>query len=322
MSECPTQTMRLRGSKVLLQLLKLMIVLVLLRSVIRAVVMVTLSTMRNYNSYTIQVWKSHLHCTTKDLELLRNHNILSYPKALSEESKCPKSTWLEEMYEVKAIQNKGRSNADLLGISIGCNTGMDAIGTSRMMSQNPLFSKQQWLSAMENVTQKSLMAVCRSKISRRKGHHADLDEITIDTKTSMKQIEFHCIEPMASTFHALNTSNLKLGLNQHGFHVHRYVMSDTPGSAYFPIGGAGVENMSAFMCLTPTQTSNSVTSPANTAINTTTTTTIMPTINCERLERRTLDDFMAKVVDKRDDSNNHCRSVFAKSRFCLLLCWY
>jgi hypothetical protein len=262
-----TQATRMRRSKELLLLTKFMILLIILCIVIWIVRSDNI--MMHYETYTVNFTKHNLNCSTMDLQLLDN---LTNPLHIAADSRCPKTTWLKEMYEVEAIQNKGRGNTDLLGISIGCNTGVDAIGTSRMMSQNPFFSKQQWLYAMENATQTSLMAVCRSIESQQKGDHADLDDIAIDTNMSMKQIEFHCIEPMASTFQALNISNLKLGLNQHSFHVHQCVMSDTPGSAYFPIGGAGVENMGAFMC--PTETSSPTSAPtmaANTTDNGTTT---------------------------------------------------
>jgi hypothetical protein len=176
----------------------------------------------------------NLTCSDHDINLLTKHSILSSDVRLSEESQCPQTLWLDEMLQTSF--NTHDNTRIPIGISVGCNTGMDAIGSARSLSKNRLFSKSKWLSQIENASQSDLIAKCRSRKSKKQGFHADFGEIDLHPETIPKPIEFHCIEPIDTTFRALQQSSTRLGLVNHGFHIHQYVISNSSGSITFPRG--------------------------------------------------------------------------------------
>jgi hypothetical protein len=65
-------------------------------------------------------------------------------------TKCPETTWLEEYFRDKVPQKQedGKINRLFLGVSVGRNTGMDAINTFRMGSNSERFSKEALVQSM------------------------------------------------------------------------------------------------------------------------------------------------------------------------------
>jgi FkbM family methyltransferase len=167
----------------------------------------------------------------------------------------------------------------LTGISVGCNSGMDAIGSSRALSRNPIFSKSTWLSSIEKASQRSIIAVCRTEKTKEEGLHADLGEVELNSSFLPTSIEFHCIEPLATTFDTLQKSTIELGLAKHGFHIHRYVISNSTGSVPFPKGRVGKESYGVPSCQ-QNNTDNQVS-------------------ECEYVTMLTLDSFVSKHVHNK-----------------------
>jgi FkbM family methyltransferase len=183
-------------------------------------------------------------CSLSEISALRNLSIIHQSSVLAEESRCPRASWLTDMFPLGSQME----NASLTGISVGCNTGIDAIGLSRLLSHNVNFSKSTWLSAMERISRRRLIAACRSLQTMRYGLHADLDEIFLPNEVIKRPITFHCIEPMASTNLALVRAANVLGLTEIGFEVHKYVISDSTGTVSFPRGKSGTEYLGAYAC--------------------------------------------------------------------------
>jgi FkbM family methyltransferase len=218
--------------------------------------------------------RKDLTCSQRHVELLNKNYLLSDGDFLSAESQCPQALWLHEILSLDMKQ----TNRTPTGISVGCNTGMDAMGTSRALSHNPIFSKAVWLSLMENSSKTDLIAVCRTDKAVDEGLHADVDDMTLNPQSLPKHIEYHCIEPVTTTFQALQESSEKLRLANHGFHIHRYVVSNSSGFVLFPKGSAGVENLGVSDCSEE----------------------IDETGSCENVTMLTLDSFVAKHVQSKN----------------------
>ena len=185
-------------------------------------------------------------CNDTELELLKRNRFLRGGAAiLSFESRCPRSTWLDDMLRLDYEDSKHSR----LSVTVGCNKAIDAIGTARSLSHNPVFDKPVWGKTMENFTKQTMSAVCFPKQKWRKAGYAfDPKQLELSNTMTMVPLEFHCIEPIPSTFQGIQRSIKYLGLHQHGFQAHQYVMSNSSGSVPFPVGEAGIEHLSANMC--------------------------------------------------------------------------
>jgi FkbM family methyltransferase len=210
-----------------------------------------------------------LSCSNQQLDRLKKHFLLFNARVLSKESKCPQSLWLDDILAL-GMEAKSRT---LTGISVGCNSAMDAIGSSRALSRNPIFSKSTWLSSIEKVSTRKIIAACRTAKTKEEGLHADLDEVELNSSSLPMRIEFHCIEPLAATFDTIQKSSKELGLAKHGFHIHRYVISNSTGSVPFPKGKVGKESFGVPSC------------QQNTSDN--------PVGECEYVTMLTLDSFVS-----------------------------
>lgn len=236
-------------------------------------------------------------CTTEQLTLLRSNLFLQQPETLSLESRCPSTKWLAQMLELDNTQGRR-----VVGVNVGCNKAVDAIGMARQMGQNPIFNKRSWVKMMQNITNVKMRMMCAvwggaNKKRRRVQRLVDYSQVdlsaTASNSTTIKapSLEYHCIEPMPSTNRVLKQSADILGLQEHGFHVHQYVISNTSGTGLFPNSDAGTENMSAESC------GASEVEKAS--------------LNCEEVPMLTLDDFAAKHLDKTDNNSQRNLDVLS-----------
>jgi FkbM family methyltransferase len=218
-------------------------------------------------------------CSEEEVKLLRGNQYLQQPELLSIESRCPSSKWLERMLDIDSKHHR-------IGVNVGCNKAVDAIGMARQMSRNPLFHKRPWVKTMQNITHvkvKMMCAVWGGQSKKRKRIQKLVDYSQVDLtgdQNNTQSMEYHCIEPMPSTHQVLQQSAKLLGLSDCGFHIHPYVISNTSGTALFPNSDAGTENMSAGSC-SSNQTDD--------------------LLNCQKVPMLTLDDFAAKHLDQNDD---------------------
>jgi FkbM family methyltransferase len=107
-------------------------------------------------------------------------------------------------------------------------------------------------------------------------------DLTADQNNAIHSMEYHCIEPMPNTNHILQQSAQILGLSDHGFHIHPYVISNTTGTALFPNKDAGTENMSAGSCSSSSNQTDNL-------------------LNCQKVPMLTLDDFATKHLNTNDE---------------------
>ena len=176
-------------------------------------------------------------CDEVELQRIKASPFLATPDALHAESKCPDSLWLNDM--INLDYTFSNSDTKRLLLSVGCNTALDIVRTAHDISHNPIFNAQTWKETMQNVTSRFIRPICPSAPQR---------NITSDDAPKTLPIEIHCIEPIDSTINAIQETTKRLGLDQHGFLAHQYVVSNSTGVIPFPLGLAGIEHMSSQFC--------------------------------------------------------------------------
>merc|ERR1712157_524368 len=98
-------------------------------------------------------------------------------------TRCPDSIWIEELYE-KGL-DLGSKDGSFLGISIGCNKGIDAINTARMGMKNLFFDKPKWVERL----------VTRGVNPNGSCHQQVNPQYTLKTTEKPRKGEMHCVEP-------------------------------------------------------------------------------------------------------------------------------
>ena len=175
-------------------------------------------------------------CDDMELQRIRASPFLATRVALKVESRCPNPLWLDDMLDLD--YNISSSYAKRVFISVGCNTALDAVETARELSHDPSFDVQTWNVTMQNITSRMLSPSCPRTTQR---------SFTSNSPTILP-IEIHCIEPIHNTFNAIQETAKQLRLDQHGFHAHQYVVSNSSGVIPFPRGYPGVEYLSSRNC--------------------------------------------------------------------------
>ena len=169
-------------------------------------------------------------CNDRELELLKRNPFLQGVESLSLESRCPSSTWLDDMLKLDYEDSKHSR----LSITVGCNKAIDSIGLARTLSHDPVFDLPAWGKTMESFIKQIMSAVCFPGRKRVNGFDFDQTQLELSNTTTMVPLEFHCIEPVPSTFRGIKRSIQHLGIHQHGFQVHQFVMSNSSGTVPFP----------------------------------------------------------------------------------------
>ena len=141
----------------------------------------------------------------------------------SKQTRCPKSTWIEDFYKESHEVELASNDNSFLGVSIGCNKAYDAIDTARMGMRNPKFDRTQWAKALAGLGL-SDPGVCKQKNSPQFDLKKDLPP---------RIGEMHCVEPMPMTFQALENATQGLNLGDEGFVVTKEA-SSRDGSVPFP----------------------------------------------------------------------------------------
>lgn len=158
---------------------------------------------------------------------------------------CPETGWLEAFYEDEA--NVG--SEEFLGINVGCNKAFDAIRIARMGLSSREFDTLKWRDALLSVHQNwgnKLKSACRQP-------HSDQPNVV----HPIRKGEVHCIEPMPSTFSAIQRASDELGLAQSGLVLANAAISTAAGTVRFPSGRkgpAGEEAVGIHQCATTYRT--------------------------------------------------------------------
>ena len=178
-------------------------------------------------------------CDEVELQRIEASPFLRTARRLHIESSCPNPTWLNTMLDLDYNKSSSRSHAKRLLLSVGCNTALDAVGLAHEISHNPIFDVQTWTEQMQNVTGHLFKPVCPG---------ATQQNFKSGDAQTVLPIEIHCIEPIDNTINAIKETSQQLGLDQHGFHSHQYVMSNSTGVISFPTGDVGVEYLASKLC--------------------------------------------------------------------------
>jgi len=195
-------------------------------------------------------------CTNNEITEIRKQLSDTCPKKLAwrhecsitNATRCIGATWLTEHYTNLHKDAHGTGYAEsFLGISIGCNKGLDAVETMRMGTSNMKFDKSMWWDVMHEGSTNITEPYCENEKNMTHQFH-----ITSDVNAIKRKGEMHCIEAFPLNYNRLKYSAEKLGLEEEGFVVTNSVISLEDGKTAFPTSDneteVGVESLSMYSC--------------------------------------------------------------------------
>jgi len=196
-------------------------------------------------------------CTNNEITEIRKqimgHCPIKFPHlqrcSITKATSCIGTSWLTEHYTNLHKDAHGTGYAEsFLGISIGCNKGLDAVETMRMGTSNMKFDKSMWWDTMNQGINNLSEPYCANEKNMTHQFHIKSDVSAIKRKGEM-----HCVEAFPLNYNTLKYSAEKLGLEEEGFVVTNSVISTKDGKIAFPSGEkgkevAGVENLSMASC--------------------------------------------------------------------------
>jgi FkbM family methyltransferase len=172
-------------------------------------------------------------CTPAQLQVI--DNVLHGPRPISRLTKCPQTTWFDSYLSTKRTPH-------FLSVYVGCNKAFDAIDTMRQVTNDPLFDRPTWRTALKAASggQKLSVGAC----GQDKKPQSEIQKGDIISAATM-----HCIEAMPVTATALKTAASALELEKHGFHIVHAALSRQDGTTRFPKAvPIGKENFGIFVC--------------------------------------------------------------------------
>lgn len=140
---------------------------------------------------------------------------------------CHDGVYLESFFE----EESNIGSESFLGISVGCNKGVDAVRTARMGMMDESFDIPSYKNALGN-----LRIAC-----------SNFDKEQMDIKFPKRGGEMHCIEPMPNNVKAIKGAKEKAGLGSN-FIVTQAAISSSNGMIKFPDGDAGTEHFGIDWC--------------------------------------------------------------------------
>jgi FkbM family methyltransferase len=160
---------------------------------------------------------------------------------LSFATRCPQASWVSEFYDrlnKEAMTAKPRKR-QRTAVYVGCNKGMDAINTLRMLSNNPAVDKFEWRDVFfENQTVAA--GHCNQEFEPQY-------DIAAESAGTVKTI-VHCLEAMPVTARQLASTVRRLQLDD-VLLVKNAAVSDSDGWTLFPNQEkVGVEGLGLDAC--------------------------------------------------------------------------
>jgi hypothetical protein len=153
-------------------------------------------------------------CTIEDLALMNANPFLKNSrKALMMESRCPApSKWLDKMLLQLENRNPKGTATSRLGVTFGCNKGVDAIGTAKHLGIDPAFDKKQSIDTMRK-------QMFIKKPACPDGYIGTKSSFLMTKTTPLQELaeesfDFYCIEPMPSTSQTLQRTLEELDLQK------------------------------------------------------------------------------------------------------------
>lgn len=167
--------------------------------------------------------------------------------SITKATACMDATWLTDYYSnLHKAANRTGYPGSFLGISVGCNKGLDALDTLRMGTQDRIFDKSAWwdvLNDNENIN---------PPYCKQERNLTSQIPIATSVESIQRKGEMHCIEALPGNFNILKHTAEQLGIDKKGFTVRHAAISKNDGSALFPSGNnsiPGIENMGLANCI-------------------------------------------------------------------------
>lgn len=178
-------------------------------------------------------------CSAEEREKIKLTKFMKTKLTILGQSSLPLTTWKDRMIrEDQIFEPKPLYRA----VTIGCNKAIDAIGTARDLSRNPVFDKNAWYNAMTRATGLKEFSLFKPK-------EEVLSQSPIKTGEKDFEVDMHCVEPLPVNFNAIQKATKSLDLDKHGFHSHQYALSSSTGTARFPsAAGPGEESFGLDSC--------------------------------------------------------------------------
>jgi len=213
-------------------------------------------------------------------------------------TKCPDATWLQEyFFPSDSSSPPSRDGAARIGIYLGCNKGMDAVNTLRMLSSDKSFDKELWRATLDPQRKMGGGACGQATSSISAGLFFSnatqnyLDDLARREEASMRSAspprsqnaaQVYCVEAMPDMAKALASTASQLKWSE-SFRVTNAAMSDSNGEAYFPNAAnqLGVEFMGLSDCQKNPEKSD-----------------------CQKVNQIMLDTFVEKHVDGGGDDTS------------------
>ena len=144
---------------------------------------------------------------------------------------------------------KGRIPPQRTAIYVGCNKGLDAINTLRMLSNNVKYDKSQWLQALLGNQQFDPKGAGSCGQEDPNEQYEIVDAGSRDNTHQFDAI-VHCIEPLPTNSHGLTKAANSLEIHD-AFRVHPMAVSDSNGVVQFPsVAKIGEERVGIGQCNT------------------------------------------------------------------------
>eukprot|EP00581_Thalassiosira_minuscula_P010426 CAMPEP_0183710500 /NCGR_PEP_ID=MMETSP0737-20130205/6213_1 /TAXON_ID=385413 /ORGANISM="Thalassiosira miniscula, Strain CCMP1093" /LENGTH=440 /DNA_ID=CAMNT_0025938787 /DNA_START=54 /DNA_END=1376 /DNA_ORIENTATION=+ len=140
------------------------------------------------------------------------------------------SSWLGSFF----TEETDIGSESFIGISVGCNRGDDAIQTARMGMMDDEFDAVTYTKALGSLP---AHVACRNP-----------PEKQANISYPKRLGEMHCIEPMPSTFKAIERATTEMSLDRKKFVVTHAAISTASGFVKFPDAKAGEETLGIGNC--------------------------------------------------------------------------
>jgi FkbM family methyltransferase len=182
-------------------------------------------------------------------------------------TRCPEPAWLRKAEETllspdrdfaKKLERKGP-----VAIYVGCNKGMDAVNTLRMLSSSPVIDKNIWRDALVESSRSANRTIhvghCNQEYASQYALPTGLATAVTTTSQSTPQVinaRVFCIEAMPNSAEQLQQTTHHLGWEK-SLIVTNAAIAAADGTARFPhrqVGKiVGVESLGLATCQTPGQ---------------------------------------------------------------------
>lgn len=194
------------------------------------------------------------NCTESQLDIIRqqlpaeqcdaNSTFCSFYMA----TKCPDPTWLQDYYfpSESSLLNSSHRVEDhpAIAIYLGCNKGMDAINTLRMLSYNQQFDRERWRATLDprqrmgggacrQASSSALLSLMMANSTVSRMQHLEKRQKAVLSSSQPRHAKVYCVEAMPGMARLLAATARNLSWDE-SLLVTNAAMSDSDGETHFP----------------------------------------------------------------------------------------